>query len=118
MITLTAAAVRQILVAASASDAAGLALRVAARRTPDGTLDYGLGFDEPRAGDLAIEQEGIELLIGAPSQALLHGTTIDFVEYEAGEFRFIFVPADQHPASAGSACGGGCDACGSSDGRA
>jgi iron-sulfur cluster assembly protein len=112
MMRVTAAAVRQVLAAAQASDAAGLALRVAARRLPDGSVDYALGFDEPRQGDLAVEQEGVDLLIGPPSQALLEGTTLDFVEYEPGQFRFILISADEPPGAEGGGCGG-CDACGS-----
>jgi iron-sulfur cluster assembly protein len=103
MISLTAAAVLQILASAQQSDAEDLALRVAARRAPDGSLEYGLGFDETREGDLAIEQDGVRLLIGVPSQSLLEGTTIDFVEYETGEPRFLFVPAD--PATGAEGCG-------------
>jgi iron-sulfur cluster assembly protein len=112
MITLTAAAVRQILAAARPSGAEELALRVAARRAPDGSLEYGMGFDEPREGDLAIEQEGIRLLIGVPSQPLLEGTTLDFIELEPGQSHFIFVPAGQ-PSGADRGCGAGsCGSCG------
>jgi iron-sulfur cluster assembly protein len=112
MITLTAAAVRQIHASARAGGTGELALRVAAARAPDGSLQYGLGFDEAREGDLAIEQDGIELLIGRPSQGLLECTVIDFVEIETGEMRFIFVRADV-PAPDGGLCGGGgCTACG------
>jgi len=98
MMTLTVAAARQINAAAEDSAAGELGLRVAARRMPDGTLDYAMGFDEQREGDLVLDEKGVRLLIGTPSRELLAGTQIDYVEYEPGDFRFIFVP----PASTGS----------------
>ena len=113
MITLTAAAVRQVLACAQRCDAEDLALRVAARRAPDGSLEYGLGFDETREGDMAIEQDAVRVLIGVPSQSLLEATTIDFVEYETGRPCFLFVPANS--ASGAEDCGsaaGGRGSCG------
>jgi iron-sulfur cluster assembly protein len=113
MITLSASAVRQILAATQASDAQEQALRVAARRMPDGSLEYGLGFDEPREGDLTLEQDGVRLLVGAPSQPLLDGTTIDFAEYEPGAWGFLFVPSnfyradDRNASTAGGGSPGG-----------
>ncbi len=92
MMTLTPAAARQINAAAEANETDELGLRVAARRLPDGTIDYAMGFDEPREGDLVLDEKGVRLLIGSPSQPLLQGTRIDYVEYEPGDFRFIFIP--------------------------
>ena len=92
MMTLTVAAARQINAAAEANEVDELGLRVAARRLPDGTVDYAMGFDEPREGDLVLDEKGVRLLIGSPSQPLLQGTRIDYVEYEPGDFRFIFIP--------------------------
>jgi iron-sulfur cluster assembly protein len=113
MITLTPSAARQILAAPRPGGTEELALRVAARLAPDGSVQYALGFDEQREGDLAIEEQGIQVLIGAPSQALLRGVTLDFVEYEPGDFRFIFVPAETPSSPAGGGCGSGCS-CGAS----
>jgi len=36
------------------------------------------------------------------------GTTLDFVELEPGDFRFIFINPNEAGASAGSGCGSGC----------
>ena len=77
MLTLTASAATQIRKAAADSGASELALRVAARREADGSIAYGMGFDELREGDMPLEVEGIPLLIAAPSQPLLLG--IDYV---------------------------------------
>jgi iron-sulfur cluster assembly protein len=113
MIVLTSAAATQIRVALQASGAEDLALRIAARRLPDGELDYGMGFDEPREEDLALDLDGIAVVIGAPSQGLLEGTVLDYVEYTPGEFRFIFIPpSEQGPAPRGGCGGGGCSGCG------
>lgn len=115
MLTLTVSAATQIRKAAADSGASELALRVAARREADGSIVYGMGFDELRDGDMPLEVEGIPLLIAAPSQPLLQGTQLDFVELEPGSFNFIFVPAEtavEEPARRG--CGnGGCDSCAS-----
>ena len=92
MMTLTVAAARQVHAAADAADADELGLRVAARQLPDGTVEYAMGFDEPREGDVVLDEKGVRLLIGEPSQPLLQGTRIDYVEYEPGDFRFIFIP--------------------------
>jgi Fe-S cluster assembly iron-binding protein IscA len=109
MFTLTANAARQVRAAAAASQAGGLALRVAARLGDDGTLLYGMGFDEVVDGDAALEIEGVTVAIAPSSLALLEGTALDFVEYAPGDLRFIFIPpaAAELPRPVGP-CGGGC----------
>lgn len=89
-ITVTPAAAQQIRVAAKASDSERLALRIAARRGADGSIDYQMGFDNARKGDLALESEGIDLVIAGEGGELLDGMTLDYVEFEPGDFRFIF----------------------------
>ncbi len=84
MLTLTPEAASQIREAAARSGAAEAALRVAARRETDGSIVYGMGFDEPREGDMPLDVDGIQLLIAPPSQALLQATRLDFVELEPG----------------------------------
>ena len=51
MFSLTNAAAQQIQQAAHQAQAKDMALRVAARRLPDGSLDYGMGFDEVGEGE-------------------------------------------------------------------
>jgi iron-sulfur cluster assembly protein len=98
-ITVTPGAARQILAAAHASDSGGLALRVAARRDPDGSIDYAMGFDNARNGDVVLASEGIALVVAEAERALLAGMTLDYVEFEPGDFRFIFInPNDVTPA--------------------
>jgi iron-sulfur cluster assembly protein len=122
----TPTAAQEILSAAARSSAAGQALRVAARQLADGSLDYGMGFDEPREDDHTSTVAGLTVLVGAHSQPLLAGTVLDFVELAPGRFDFIFVPPAE-PVVAGlggcstgatpqaaKGCGtGACGACGS-----
>ena len=72
-------------------------LRIAARALPDGSIDYGMGFDEQREFDLELVSHGVNILIGSTSRALLEGVTLDFVEMEPGQFHFIFIPPQVKP---------------------
>lgn len=92
-ITISPAAAERIRQAAAESGPDAPALRLAVRRLADGSLDYGMGFDASRSGDATIEVEGIEILVAPPSQVLIEGTHIDFIELEPGDFRFIFTAA-------------------------
>ena len=103
----TPAAAGEIRAAAGRSDAEGLGLRVAARRRDDGTVEFGMGFDEAREQDETLDCHGLQVLLGAPSRALLAGVQLDFVELEPGRFDFVFAPAVDE------GCGsGGCGRCG------
>jgi iron-sulfur cluster assembly protein len=92
MITLTPAAARQIRASAEQGDMQGLAMRIAARRNPDGSLHYAMGFDDTRLdGDMHIDADGIEIVVSGHSQDLLEGMTVDYVEIEPDTFQFIFL---------------------------
>lgn len=113
MFTLTPQAASQIRASFARGGAVEAALRVAARREPDGSIAYGMGFDEPREGDMPLEVEGIQVLIAPPSQALLQATRLDFVELEPGTFDFVFIAGDADDEPARTGCGsGGCSSCG------
>ncbi len=119
MITVTPSAARQIRIAASQSDADELGLRIAARRGDDGSLHYAMGFDEARDGDVVVPSEGVALVVARSDRDLLEGMTLDFVEYEAGDHRFIFInpnDAGAPPAPGADAEGCGSGGCGCSDG--
>ncbi len=94
MIHLTPAAARQMHAALEESAGEVLGLRVAARLGADGAPEYGMGLDEPRQGDLELTEKGVPLLIGEASRQLLHNIRIDYVEYEPGDFRFLFIAQD------------------------
>lgn len=116
MLMLSPAAAHEIRTAAPRSGADGLALRLAARVEADGSLAFGMGFDEQREGDLPLEIDGVQLLIAPPSQALLDDALLDFVELKPGERAFVCVPqapVDDAAPDATKACGsGGCGGCG------
>ena len=117
MITVTAQAAEQIRQAATQNDADGMALRIAARREFDGSIQYGMGFDDGSDDDKRIETEGVTVLVAPDHEALLTGATLDFVEMQPGDFRFIFInPNDVGGSSCGTSSekssGGGCGGCG------
>ncbi|MDX2457681.1 MAG: iron-sulfur cluster assembly accessory protein [Gammaproteobacteria bacterium] len=92
MITITPAAARQIQASAEQGNMQGLAMRVAAKRNPDGTIHYGMGFDDDELdGDMHINAGGIEVVIGESSHLLMEGTTLDYVEIEPDSWQFIFM---------------------------
>lgn len=117
MFNVTNSAAAEILAAAARSDAAGLALRVAARQVADGSIEYGMGFDETREDDEPIDFDGLRVLLGSPSAVLLMDTVLDYVEIEPGRFDFVFIPPGEMPevgaSTAKRGCGsGGCAGCG------
>jgi len=94
MITLTPQAAQQVHKAAEQTDAQGNPLRIAARADADGSIQYGMGFDEQREHDMLIHCEGVTVLVSPGSTSLLKGVTLDFVELNPGEFQFIFIAPD------------------------
>lgn len=92
MITITPAAADQIRASAREGNMEGLAMRIAARRDPDGSIHYGMGFDDnQQEGDIRINAGGIDVIIGETSQILVDGMTLDYVEIEPDTFQFIFL---------------------------
>jgi len=86
MITVTPQAAAQILKSAN-----GAALRLAARLDAQGVLEYGMGFDDKAPEDLEVASNGVMLLVSPGSAELLAGATLDYVELNPGDWRFIFV---------------------------
>lgn len=86
MITVTPQAAEQIL-----KSAAGASLRLAARLDDKGVIEYGMGFDEQAEGDALSVSNGVTLLVAPGSVELLTGATLDYVELNPGEWRFIFI---------------------------
>ena len=50
-----------------------------------------MGFDEARNDDIVISSEGIALVVTPAQRDLIEGMTLDYVELEADDFRFIFI---------------------------
>jgi iron-sulfur cluster assembly protein len=86
MITVTPPAAAQIL-----QSAGGTGLRLAARLDEKGVVEYGMGFDDKAADDLEVASNGVNVLVSPGSVELLSGATLDYVEINPGEWRFIFV---------------------------
>lgn len=108
MFRLTPAAATQIQQAAEAANAAEMALRVAAKLRPDGEVEYAMGFDDERNDDTELAAHGVRVLISKHSVALLSDIELDYVELNAGEFNFIFVPGkDTAPPAPAGGCGSG-----------
>ena len=105
MITLTPQAAEQIAKSAQQAGAGGVCLRLAARLDDKGVIEYGMGFDDKAEGDLPVAAGGITLLISPASVELLTGATLDYVEINPGEARFIFInpndPSHKAPKAAG-----------------
>ena len=108
MFTLTSAAAQQIQQTASASGAQEMALRVAAKVDADGSIQYGMGFDDPKDEDLKLDLEGVAVVIADEYQELLDDVVLDYVELEPGEFNFIFVNGRQSQGATEKTSSGGC----------
>ncbi len=96
MFTLTEAAQEQVKVSYERGDSEGDPLRIAARRKEDGSIDYLMGFDPAQDDDIRVQCGDIEIVFAPEYRVLLEGATMDYVEIESGEFRFIFMnPNDE-----------------------
>lgn len=94
MIKITEAAAAQIRAASTSPEAENMVLRLAARELNDGSITYGMGFDQEREADEQVIAGGIQVLIAKASLPYLKGVTLDYVELEPGDFRFIFIPPE------------------------
>lgn len=91
MFKVTEQAASQIVKAAEEGNMTGFALRLAAKRKPDGTIDYGMGFDHIHDEDIHINSKGIDIIFDPTYKELLMGAVMDFVEIEQGEYCFIIL---------------------------
>lgn len=91
MITLSPRAAEQVRQSLAQADAAGLALRVAAKRMADGSFDYAMGLDEPSPHDTQAVSNGVTVIVAPTSVEFLQGATLDYVELTPGEEQFIFI---------------------------
>ena len=91
MITITDAAIEKIKESANQGEMQGLALRVAAMKQEDGSIGYGMGFDDKKEDDAVVDCAGIEVVVAPETKDLLIGMTIDYVKLDDGEENFIFI---------------------------
>ena len=90
MITITQQAAAQIRRASEQADSGDMYLRLAAKREADGSIEYGMGFDDMAGQDQLYTSEGVEVVIADSCKELLRGATLDYVEISPGEHEFIF----------------------------
>lgn len=91
MFEITEAAARQVAIAAKDGGTEGMALRLAAHQKEDGSIDYLMGFDEVKQEDIRVNSQGAEIVMSPEHVPLLEEAIMDFVEFEEGDFRFIFL---------------------------
>lgn len=91
MITITSRAAEQIRKSAQQAELKEAYLRLAARLGDDGTIEYGMGFDDKAEGDSQCESNDVRVLVAPGCVELLAGATLDYVEINPGELRFIFI---------------------------
>jgi len=91
MITITEHAAEQIRKAAEQSGAESLFLRLAAKVEDGGKFEYGMGFDERKDDDTLWQSGSVGVLVSPACKDLLEGATLDYVELNPGDFRFIFI---------------------------
>jgi len=91
MITVTPQAAEQILKSAQQAGLEEACLRLAARLGDKGAIEYGMGFDGTAEGDTQVVSGEIKLLVSPGCVELLTGATLDYVEINPGEQRFIFI---------------------------
>lgn len=78
---------------ASAAESEGGTVRLEIDRH----FQYGLGFDEPRPGDVQLPLAGVTLLLDRITAGRAEGTTIDFVEREGAGRGFKITNPNEPP---------------------
>lgn len=91
MISVTPQAAQQIAKSVRQAGPGSACLRLAARLGDKGVIEYGMGFDDRAGGDAEVVSGDITILISPASIELLTGATLDYVELDPGEWRFIFI---------------------------
>lgn len=91
MITITPQAADQIRKSAEQAGLNAACLRLAARLGDKGAIEYGMGFDDKAEGDTQVVAGDIKVLVSPGCVELLSGATLDYVEINPGELRFIFI---------------------------
>jgi len=113
MITLTPAAIEQVHTSAKEHNVNEAVLRLAAKQNPDGSIEYGMGFDKEKEDDLVFKFKDVSVVFNGEFGPLLKGATVDFVELEPGQHHFIFMnPNDTNCTPPEKDNGGGCSSSG------
>ena len=91
MITLTSTAVKQIRLSAKEGSLEGLPMRIAATKNEDGSIHYGMGFDDVKETDITHSSDGVDIIVSPETNSIVDGMKIDFVELDEGKAQFIFM---------------------------
>ncbi len=91
MFELSVNAAEQIRVAAKMGGMEEMPLRLSASQKPDGTIDYKMGFDDGSGDDVRIISKNVEIIMSPEDIPLLEEATMDYVEIEKDDYRFIFL---------------------------
>ncbi|NOY15836.1 MAG: iron-sulfur cluster assembly accessory protein [Gammaproteobacteria bacterium] len=92
LLEVTTKAAQQIRYQAKQNRTEGMPLRIAAKRNPDGSLHYGMGFDDTgRNDDTTFKTAGIDVVISPMSLDLLSDTVLDYVQLDDGKYEFIYL---------------------------
>jgi len=92
LLQVSSRAAQQIRFQAKQNRMEGMPLRIAAKHNSDGSIHYGMGFDDTgRDDDTSYQSEGIDLVVSPMSIDLLNDATLDYVQLDDGNFEFIFI---------------------------
>ncbi|HIP53124.1 MAG TPA: iron-sulfur cluster assembly accessory protein [Chromatiales bacterium] len=91
MFRVTSRAAQQVIASAKEGGTEGMALRFAARQREDGSIDYLMGFDDPKEEDIRLNCEGLDIVISPEYLSLLEEAVMDYVELDEGGWQFIFL---------------------------
>ncbi len=100
MVDLTPAAATKLQSIITEKGLTGYGLRIYISGSGCSGLQYGMGFDKERAGDVITTAVGIQTLIDSASAQYLDGITVDFLDEEGGGFKI----ENPNPVS-GCSCG-------------
>jgi len=91
IISFSPAAIAQIKTNIQDSGLNATALRIAATMTADETINYGMGFDETKEGDVQFTYDNVNFLVSPDCLELLNGAHVDYVKIENDQYHFIFL---------------------------
>ena len=88
VVALTPGAAGEVKAILTKPENLGKTLRIYVEQGGCSGMQYGMVFDEKRDGDLASQQEGVEVLVDPISAQYLRGTVVDFSDaLTAGGFK-------------------------------
>ena len=84
LVSLTPAAAAEVKNMLAKPENAARQLRLYVEKGGCSGMQYGMVFDEKRAGDVCVDEHGVEVLVDAFSADYLRGTQVDFSEALTG----------------------------------